>query len=73
MAIGERLLGRVRKALGSRPGLVEKQMFGGVAFLIHGNMSVGVHGSELIVRVPPETTETALKETVAWYETLFRT
>ena len=37
-------------------------MFGGLAFLIGGNMSVGIHGSELIVRVDPSETESALRE-----------
>jgi hypothetical protein len=35
-------------------------MFGGIAFLLNGNMSVGVHGEELIVRLAPEETEEAL-------------
>jgi TfoX/Sxy family transcriptional regulator of competence genes len=48
--------------LGRKPGLVEKKMFGGLAFLVNGNMSVGVHGSDLIVRIDPETSEVALKE-----------
>ena len=34
-------------------------MFGGLAFLINGNMSVGVHGSDLIVRLAPEATDAA--------------
>ena len=37
-------------------------MFGGVAFLLNGNMCVGVHGSELIIRLAPEDTDTALKQ-----------
>jgi TfoX/Sxy family transcriptional regulator of competence genes len=37
-------------------------MFGGLAFLVGGNMSVGVHGSELIVRINPGQTEQALRE-----------
>jgi len=37
-------------------------MFGGVAFLVNGNMSVGIHGNELIVRIAPDKTEQALKE-----------
>ena len=53
---------RVRKALGKRAGLTEKQMFGGVAFLLGGNMCVGVHGDDLIVRVEPDRTDALLKE-----------
>lgn len=37
-------------------------MFGGVAFLLHGNMSVGIHKDALIVRLDPATAEAALKE-----------
>ncbi len=53
---------RVRKALGSRPGLTEKEMFGGVAFLLDGNMAVGVRDEDLIVRVEPGETVALLKE-----------
>jgi len=35
-------------------------MFGGLAFLLNGNMSVGLHGAELIVRIDPEETDAAL-------------
>src|SRR5262249_17608220 len=62
MAFDEQLANSVRKQLGRKPGLLEKKMFGGLAFLINGNMSVGVHGNELIIRVPPESTDAALKE-----------
>ncbi len=62
MAFDEKLAGRVRKLLGSQDGLAEKRMFGGLAFLINGNMSVGIHGDELIVRVALETTNAALQE-----------
>ena len=62
MAFDEQLANSVRKQLGRKAGLVEKKMFGGLAFLIDGNMSVGVHGNELIVRVAPESTDATLKE-----------
>jgi len=62
MAFDEQLADRVRKALGRRAGVVEKKMFGGLAFLLNGNMSVGVHGSELIVRVAAEEHAALLKE-----------
>jgi len=62
MAFDEQLASSVRKLIGRKAGLVEKKMFGGLAFLIYGNMSVGVHGSELIVRIAPESTEAALEE-----------
>jgi len=62
MAFDEKLAGRVRQRLGKRKGLAEKRMFGGLAFLLNGNMCVGVHGRELIVRLEPERTERALAE-----------
>jgi TfoX/Sxy family transcriptional regulator of competence genes len=37
-------------------------MFGGIAFLLNGNMSVGVHGREMIVRIDPEQADAALAE-----------
>jgi hypothetical protein len=61
MAFDEKLADRIRKRLGKRAGLSEKQMFGGIAFLLHGNMCCGVHKNELIVRLAPEETDKALK------------
>src|SRR3989442_5963952 len=61
MAFDERLAERIRGSLRRRKGFVEKKMFGGVGFLLNGNMCVGVHGSELIVRLAPEDTDAALK------------
>jgi TfoX/Sxy family transcriptional regulator of competence genes len=62
MAVDEQLAERVREALGGVDGLTEKRMFGGLAYLLNGNMSVGVHGEDLIVRLAPEQTEEALAE-----------
>ena len=62
MAFDEHLAEHVRRALGQRQRLSEKKMFGGLAFLLHGNMSCGIHGSELIVRIDPGATESALRE-----------
>ena len=62
MAFDEQLANRVREQLSRKAGLVEKRMFGGLAFLINGNMSVGIHGNDLIVRLALEATDAALKE-----------
>ncbi|PYO43179.1 MAG: RNA methyltransferase [Gemmatimonadetes bacterium] len=62
MAFDEKLAGRIRKRLGRRAGLTEKQMFGGIAFLLNGNMCCGVHGEEMIVRLAPKETEDALSD-----------
>jgi hypothetical protein len=60
MAYDEKFAARIRKALGPRKGLVAKQMFGGIAFLLNGNMCVGIHKDELIVRLDPDATDAAL-------------
>jgi TfoX/Sxy family transcriptional regulator of competence genes len=62
MPFDEALANRVRKTLAGVSGIAEKKMFGGLAFLVQGNMSVGIHGSELIVRIEPSETDAALKE-----------
>jgi len=62
MAYDEDLAGRVRQALNGQPGLVEKKMFGGTGYLLHGNMACGVNGSNLIVRVGPDGYPDALEQ-----------
>ena len=58
MAYDEELADRVREVVGSEVGLTEKRMFGGLAFLIDGNMAVGVSGQGgLMARVHPDETE----------------
>lgn len=54
MAYDEGLAQRVRETLNEPPGLVEKKMFGGVGYMLHGNMACGVYKDKLIVRVGPE-------------------
>jgi hypothetical protein len=62
MAYCESLAERVRQAFGSRRGRSEKKMFGGVGFLLRGNMCVGVWQTSLIVRVGPAAYARALAE-----------
>lgn len=62
MTYSESQAGRVRKELAGQAGITEKEMFGGIAFLLGGNMAVGVHGEDLIVRVDPEQTDSLLRE-----------
>ena len=62
MAYSESLAGRLRNVLARRRGIVEKRMFGGVAFLLDGNMAVGVWKDSLVARVGPDEAETALRE-----------
>ena len=62
MAYDEELANRIRELLGSERGVEEKRMFGGLAFLINGNMSVAASGQGgLLVRVPPEDTDKLLE------------
>ena len=55
MAYDEELSERIRAHLEGEPGLSEKRMFGGLAFLINGNMACGVNKTDLIVRFDPDT------------------
>ncbi|HEX5940801.1 MAG TPA: TfoX/Sxy family protein [Anaerolineales bacterium] len=61
MAYNQKLADRVRSQLDGIP-FVEKKMFGGVGFLIGGNMACGVNKDDLIVRVEPERHGTLLKK-----------
>lgn len=61
MAYDEGLAERVRRAL-TGGEIEEKRMFGGLCFLLDGNMALGVVGEELMVRVGPEAYEAALAE-----------
>lgn len=62
MAFDVKLADRIRERLGKRKGLIEKKMFGGIGFMLGGNMACGVHGQDMIVRVDPEETDKALSE-----------
>jgi TfoX/Sxy family transcriptional regulator of competence genes len=57
VAYDEELANRIRELTGSERGVEEKRMFGGLAFLVNGNMSVAASGrGGLMVRVLPEDT-----------------
>ncbi len=62
MPYDEELAGRVRAQLDARPDLVERKMFGGIAFMLGGNMACGVLGDELIVRLSADEGEAALAQ-----------
>jgi TfoX/Sxy family transcriptional regulator of competence genes len=57
MAYDENLAQRVRESLLGSPNLNEMKMFGGIAFLINGNMACGVIQNDLIVRVGPQASD----------------
>ena len=62
MAYDEGLAERVREKLAARSNLTERKMFGGIAFMLAGNMAAGVIGHDLIVRLDPEQYDGALDE-----------
>jgi TfoX/Sxy family transcriptional regulator of competence genes len=66
MAYDEALADRIRQLIAAEPGLSEKKMFGGLAFLIHGNMAIGASGQGgLLVHVDSAETDTLLATTNA--------
>jgi TfoX/Sxy family transcriptional regulator of competence genes len=62
MAYEEALAEQLRHALARRKNIVEKKMFGGIGFLLNGNMLVGVWKNSVIVRLGPEESDSALLE-----------
>ena len=66
MAYDEELADRIRAQIGDQDDLTEKQMFGGLAFLVGGNMAVAASGQGgLLVRVDPEQTDELVATTNA--------
>ena len=65
MAYNQNLTKRIQTILREHPGLVEKKMFGGVGFILHGNMACGVLGNDLMVRVGIEHNDSALSQPFA--------
>jgi hypothetical protein len=63
VAYDDGLADRVREAVADEPGLTEKRMFGGLAFLVRGNMAVAASGQGgLMVRIDPADAETLTQE-----------
>lgn len=62
MAFDESLADRIRRALARKKNIEEKKMFGGICFLLNGNMLVGVWKNSLIARLGPAQSEEALRE-----------
>lgn len=60
MAYDESLAERVRGVLAGEPGVSEKRMFGGLTFLLDGNMCCGISKNDLMVRLGPDAYEEAL-------------
>jgi TfoX/Sxy family transcriptional regulator of competence genes len=62
MAYDEGLAERLREMLEGRKGVTEKKMFGGVCYLLHGKMFVGIVKDSLMVRVGPAAHADALRQ-----------
>lgn len=62
MTYSESLAERVRRALAGERAVKEKKMFGGIGFLLNGNMCVGVWKTSLVARIGPDAYEHALQQ-----------
>jgi TfoX/Sxy family transcriptional regulator of competence genes len=62
MAYNEELTERIRARLKLRRDVVEKKMFGGIGFLVNGNMACGVNKQDLVLRLSEADFENALKQ-----------
>ena len=66
MAYDEELADRIRSILGDRAGLTEKKMFGGLGFMVGGNMAIAASGQGgILVRVDPEQSDELVATTSA--------
>jgi len=62
MAYDEQLAERVRTVLGARDDVTERNMFGGIAFMLGGHMCCGVNGDDLMLRLGDDAAEDALAD-----------
>lgn len=62
MKIDEGLVQRIRNLISNRDGFEEKRMFGGIGFMLRGNMACGVNKEDLIIRVGSEYYQEALSK-----------
>jgi hypothetical protein len=63
MAYDEQLAARIGDLMHARPGVSERKMFGGVGWILNGNMAVGVMRTDhMVVRLPPEEIDEAIRE-----------
>ena len=67
MAYDEELAGRIRDLVGDEPGLTEQKMFGGLAFLIGGNMAIAASGQGgILVHADPDEADSLVASTDAY-------
>jgi TfoX/Sxy family transcriptional regulator of competence genes len=60
MAYSEQLAERMRAVIGTRDAVTERRMFGGIVWLVDGNMAVGTFGEDMMVRLSPEDAAEAI-------------
>jgi TfoX/Sxy family transcriptional regulator of competence genes len=63
LAYNEEISNRIREALMHLPKVEEKEMFGGVCYMVNGKMCLGVMKEEMMCRIDPEVLETVLGQT----------
>lgn len=61
MAYDEKLAARLDAVCENRPGMKGKKMFGGMGYLLNGNMCVGIHKNDLVVRVGIDQAEAMME------------
>jgi TfoX/Sxy family transcriptional regulator of competence genes len=62
MAYSEELAERIRETIEGRSGVTERKMFGGIVWMVNGNMAVGTLGENLMVRLAPDDVKAAMAE-----------
>ena len=62
MAYSEELAARMREVISGRDGVTERKMFGGIAWMVNGNMACGTLGEDMMVRLDPADGDRALSE-----------
>lgn len=64
MAYNEKIADRIRTALSGTKNLIEKKMFGGIAFMVNDKMCLGVDKDDIMLRCEPELTDELLSKKV---------
>lgn len=63
MAYNEKLANRIRKQLAKLPNIVEKEMMGGLTFMVNDKMCIGIIKDEMMCRIAPEMQDIVLEKT----------
>ena len=62
MAYNEKLANRIREQLSDLPNIEEKEMMGGLTFMVNDKMCIGIIKDEMMCRIAPEMQDTVLKK-----------